>query len=209
MYLNAWLIGDDAERHMEALTAPKDRPPAEKWLPLLTDKGSGKRFGGYRSAFAFRIGPDGQQWVDFAVPPPVVAAAVGRHALAPHRHLAMGSAPATALQRREGQWWVGVPRFFATFTSAWTYEMVGRDPLITRAGEPTSRAAVGDLDLEESFRRFFAEPVLIVDSDGPRLHNRHSGGYVNVGGLTTTDDLLQEIAALTPETQIACIWCEF
>jgi hypothetical protein len=209
VYLTAWLIGDEAVKHMRALTAPKDRPPAEKWLPLCSERESGDDLDGYRSAFAFRVGPRGQQWVDFAVPPAVVAAALGQHALAPRKSLAMGSAPATALRQDGGQWLVGVPRFFTTFTTGWTYELVGRNPLITRRGEETGRVAAGDLAIEESFRRFFDEPALIVGSAGPRLQSPRSGGYVNVGGLTRTDDLMAEIAALAPDTQITCIWCEF
>lgn len=209
MYLTAWLIGEDAVPQMNALTAPKDRPPVEKWLPLVSERESTEDLDGYRSAFAFRIGPGGEQWVDFAVPPDVVEEALGPHALTPPTTLAMGSAPATALREVDGNWLVGVPRFFTTFTTAWTCEMVGRTPLRTRSGEQTSRVVAGELALAESFRRFSEEPALIVDSDGPRMHARRSGGYVNVGGLTTTEDVLAEIAALPPQTPIICAWCEF
>lgn len=200
MYLTAWLIGDDAVHHMKALTAPKERPPVEKWLPLLSERKSDGDLDGYRSAFAFRIGPDGAQWVDFAVPPAVVAQALGPHALTPANMLALGSAPATALREVGGQWLVGVPRFFSTFTTAWTYDMVGRAPLVTRAGQATGRVAAGDLAIRESFRRFSEEPALIVDSAGPRLHDRRRGGYANVGCLTRTEDVIAEIAALPPDT---------
>ena len=82
--------------------------------------------------------------MDFAVPPEVVANALGSQALAPPRTLALSSAPCTALEKRAGHWRVKVPRFFDTFTRAWTYEMAGRDPLITRSGAQTNRTTVSD-----------------------------------------------------------------
>ena len=62
-----WLLGDDAEEYMNALTAPKDQTPAEKWLPLEEHREcEGGGLDDYRSAYGFRPGPGGQPWVDFA-----------------------------------------------------------------------------------------------------------------------------------------------
>ncbi len=210
MYLTAWLIGDDAEDHMKALTAPKDQPPAEKWLPLEAHRESkGGDLDEFRSAYAFRTGPGEQRWVDFAVPPEAVANALGPQALAPPRTLALSSAPCTALEKRAGIWMAKVPRFFDTFTSAWTYEMVGRDPLITRGGAQTNRTTVSELAIKESFRLYGGEPTLLVTSAGPRLHAWRKHGYYNVGGLTLTEDVMDEIAGLPGDTTVSCIWCEF
>lgn len=210
MYLTAWLIGDDAEEHMKALTAPKDQPPAEKWLPLESQRVAGRGdLDEFRSAYAFRTGPGGEQWVDFAVPPAVVANALGPQALAPPRTLAQSSAPCTALEKRAGIWMVKVPRFFRTFTTAWTREMVGRDPLITRSGERTNRTTIGELATKDSFRLYGSEPALLVNSEGPRLHAWRKHGYYNVGGLIRTEEAMDEIAALPADTVVTCIWCEF
>lgn len=210
MYLTAWLIGDDAEEHMNALTAPSGEPPAEKWLPLETQRHcTPGGLGEFRSAYAFRTGPGGQPWVDFAVPPEVVANALGPHALAPPRTLAQSGAPRTDLEKRAGIWMVKVPRFFSTFTTAWTFEMVGRDPLITRSGELTHSTTVSELAIEDSLRLFSAEPALLVDSAGPRLHTRRAHGYYNVGGTTRMDDVMNQIAGLPGDTTVTCIWCEF
>jgi len=194
---------------MMALTAPKDQPPAEKWLPLRdVDDGTGG-LPRARSAYALRNGPSGEQWLDFAVPPAVVADSLGPKALTPPRTLAQGSAPSSALRKRDGIWTVKVPRFFCTITTGWTDEMVGRNPLITRSGAQTSRSTVGGLAIEESFRRFSNEPDLLVDSDGPRMHSWRRDGYYNVGGLTHTEDVMAHIASLPPDTSVTCIWCEF
>lgn len=209
MYLNAWLIGDDHEHILDDLIAPDGIPPAKEWIPLdSSHPGAPPEMPGFRSAYGYRES-DGVQWIDFAIPPSVIREWIGPRAMVDPRGLAYGKALRSNVETREGIQVVKVSRYFDTFGSAWTFEQVGRDPLITIDGEQTGQTTVGNLDLDRSFLWSSSEPVLIIDDVGPRLFSRRLGSYYNVMGMTKCTSVLESITSLSPDTPVRCVWFTF
>jgi hypothetical protein len=101
---------------------------------------------------------------------------------------------------------VAVPRFLRTVASEWTEEPAERNLLITRTGLLTAGATVAQLEIRDSFRLYIGEPDLLVTANGPRQHDWRSRGYFNVGGLTPTEEVMAEIAALPADTTVTCVW---
>lgn len=209
MYLNAWLIGDDSEHMLDDLIAPDARPRAKVWDPLNTSVESGPEdLPEFRSAFGYRY-CDGQEWIDFAMAPRVVREWLGPQAMVHPKCLAVGKALCSNVQSHDGVIKVKVPRYFDTLGSAWTFEPVGRDPLVTLSGEETNETTVGNLDVERSFRRFMSEPVAIIDTFGPRLFSRRRDSYYNVDGMTEYSAVLESITQRSPNTVVRCVWFTF
>ena len=209
MYLNAWLIRNDNEHVLDDLTAPDGRSRAMVWIPLkVTHESKTEVLPEFRSAFGYRH-HDGEEWVDFAMPPQVVREWLGPQAIVHPKCLALGKASGSNVRTNDGIVEVKVPRYFDTLGSAWTFEPVGRDPLVTRSGEETNQTTVCDLDIDASFRHFMAEPVAIIDSSGPRVFARRRDSYYNVGEMTRSSTVLESIAQRSPDTVVRCVWFTF
>lgn len=209
MYLTAWLIGDEAESILNDLMEPDGYPPAVTWVPLESAAPSpGTQMPQYRSAWGVRM-TDGAQWIDYAIPPDTVAAYVGPQALVHPKTLATGRALVSNVELHQGEFMVKVPRYFGTFGTHWTYEQVGRNPLVTRAGEDTSITSMGALDLDKSFRAFGDEPPLLIDANGPQLFAWRRDTYYNASTSRSAREVLNDLTQLATDTPIRCAWCAF
>lgn len=208
MFLTAWLIGDGSESVLDGLTAEGGYPTAEVWVSLDSIRaGHVSRLPTHRSAWATRTA-NGQEWVDFAIPAQTVIHDVGRHALIDPGTLAYGCALATNIEERDGALMVKVPRYFTTVGTAWTYQPLGPESLITMCGQPRVWTTVKHLNVRASMSR---HPDLLIEACGPRRLSPRSEShrpdyYYNAAGRTPQSSIERELGLLHPNTVIRCAW---
>jgi hypothetical protein len=151
---------------MNSLIQTSSQPPADTSIPLSAS-GEHARSGWHAIASEHRQDPTTEygfgRFVRCVWPTEWLREQLGPYALLPDSALA--SCEISGVQKKGGQWWARIPRFFTTIGVFWS--MTYQSPLWQSHGlfDAADEAAVGSLDL--GFSLTAHEPNLIVGPLGP------------------------------------------
>lgn len=207
-FYRAWLFGEQAIDHMDAMTAPDGYPRAEAWLPLDVIGTSGDGLAQWQSAWV-QCPPDrGKVWIEFGLPTHLITEYLGPRALISDFGMGYARALRSDVQKRDGQWMVKVPRFFDTVTEFWTTEPQDDALLTTTDGHKAAGTTVGALDVELSRNRFRNEPELIVGPDGPVVFGPLDYRYRStLDWEKRLDSALDTLLQMPSTTPVTTAWC--
>jgi hypothetical protein len=209
-FYRAWLFGERAIDHMDAMTAPDGYPRAEAWLPLDVVGTFDDGLKQWRSAWVQCPPENGEVWIEFGLPTPLITEYLGPRALISDFGMGHGKALRSNVRKREGTWMVKVPRFFETVTKFWTTEPQDDALLSTTNGQKTAATTVGTLDVEVSRDRFRNEPELIVGPDGPMVFGPLDYRYRStLDWEKRLDAALHSLLQMPSTTPVTAAWCRF
>ncbi len=209
-FFRAWLFGEQAIDHMDAMTAPDGYPRAEVWLPLDVSGTSDDGLVRWQSAWAQCPPANGEVWIEFGLPTHVITERLGPHALTSVFGMERTKALRSDVRKRHGEWMVKVPRFFKTVTEYWTSDPQDRAPLTTADGQSSTHTTVGELDVEASLDRYRDEPELLVGPEGPVLFGPLDYRYRStMDWHRRLDSALDRLLQLPATTPVTAAWCRF
>ena len=202
MHCQGLVFSDDPQRLMNSLIQTESRPPADVWTPLEIDDADG-RSGWHTVPDGCRLQKhpyDYGQAVHCVWPTAFLRDHLGPHALLPDTALSSREVPRNHVQRRDGQWWAQVPRFFETVGVIWSpkRESQWQGHHSTDAAEG---ATVGSLDLLYNLETH--DPNLIVGPTGPVFHQSPgTDGDDVVRRRLEAASLLMKLPSSTPVTLV-------
>jgi hypothetical protein len=205
MHCQAIVFGDHPERLMDSLVATSGQMPADVSVPL--ERADADRRSGWHT-----INQDHRQlvdpsaygygsWVHCVWPTAFLRDHLGPYALLSDVALSALEVPRHHVHKKDGQWWVHVPRFFRTVGVRWS-TVYGSSRWQGHSDDDAANGAtVSSLDLEYNLATH--DPNLIVGPTGPVFHQDPGTEGHNVAQRRLEATLpLMELPPGTPVTLV-------
>lgn len=202
MHFQGLVFSDDPTPLMNSLIQTSSQPPADTSIPLSAS-GEHARSGWHAIASEHRQDPTTEygfgRFVRCVWPTEWLREQLGPYALLPDSALA--SCEISGVQKKGGQWWARIPRFFTTIGVFWS--MTYQSPPWQSHGlfDAADEAAVGSLDL--GFSLTAHEPNLIVGPHGPVFYEGPK--KVSAEGAFRRFEAARPLMDLPPSTRVTLV----